>query len=62
MSNGVLFDDKIHTERDWRLKLISIYIPMPDPKTQLVDIPGADGTVDLTEVNGRPAYNDRNGL
>ena len=62
MSNGVLFDDKIHTERDWRLKLISIYIPMPDPKTQLVDIPGADGTVDLTEVNGRPAYQDRNGI
>lgn len=62
MSNGVTFGDKIHTEKDWGLKLISIYMPMPNPKTRLVDIPGADGTVDLTEVNGRPAYKDRTGL
>lgn len=62
MSTGVTFDDRIHTERDWGLKLISIYIPMPDPKTQTVDIPGSDGSIDLTEINGRPAYKDRNGL
>ena len=62
MSTGVTFDDRIHTERDWGLKLISIYIPMPDPKTQTVDIPGGDGTIDLTEINGRPAYEDRDGL
>lgn len=62
MSAGVTFDDRIHTERDWGLKLISIYIPMPDPKTQTVDIPGGDGSIDLTEVNGRPAYKDRDGL
>lgn len=62
MSTGVTFDDRIHTERDWGLKLISIYIPMPDPKTQTVDIPGGDGTIDLTEINGRPVYEDRDGL
>lgn len=63
MEVGVTFDDKIHTGKDWGLKLISVYIPMPQPKTQLVDIPGGDGSIDLTEVNtGRPAYKDRSGL
>ena len=62
MSTGVTFDDRIHTERDWGLKLLSVYIPMPDPKTQILDIPGGDGSIDLTETNGRPAYNDRDGV
>lgn len=62
MEVGITFADKIHTARDWGLRLISIYIPMPDPKTQLIDIPGGDGSIDLTEINGRPAYNDREGL
>lgn len=63
MGSGVTFEDKIHTERDWGLKLLSIYIPMPQPKTQLVDIPGGDGSIDLTEINtGRPVYKDRNGM
>lgn len=62
MGSGVTFADKIRTERDWGLKLLSIYIPMPKPKTQLVDIPGGDGSIDLTEINGRPAYDDRDGI
>lgn len=62
MSTGVTFDDRIHTERDWGLKLLSVYIPMPDPKTQTIDISGGDGSIDLTEMNGRPAYKDRDGL
>ena len=62
MGKGVTFADKIHTERDWGLKLLSVYIPMPAPKTQLVDIPGGDGNIDLTEINGRPAYSDRQGV
>lgn len=62
MSTGVIFDDRIHTERDWGLKLLSVYMPMPDPKTQILDIPGGDGSIDLTEINGRPAYNDRDGV
>lgn len=62
MSTGVIFDDRIHTERDWGLRLLSVYIPMPDPKTQILDIPGGDGSIDLTEINGRPAYNDRDGV
>lgn len=62
MSTGVTFDDRIHTEQDWGLKLLSVYIPMPDPKTQILDIPGGDGSIDLTEINGRPAYNERDGV
>lgn len=62
MGSGITFAEKIHTERDWGLKLLSIYIPMPEPKRQLIDIPGGDGNIDLTEINGRPAYNDRAGL
>ena len=62
MSTGVTFNDRIHAERDWGLKLLSVYIPMPDPKTQILDIPGGDGSIDLTEINGRPAYNDRDGV
>lgn len=61
--SGVTFENKIHTERDWGLKLLSVYIPMPQPKTQLVDIPGGDGSIDLTEAStGRPAYADRDGI
>lgn len=62
MSTGVTFDDRVHTERDWGVKLLSVYIPMPDPKTQIIDISGGDGSIDLTEINGRPAYKDRDGL
>lgn len=62
MGAGITFADHIHTERDWGLKLLSIYIPMPEPKTQLIDIPGGDGNIDLTEVCGRPVYNDREGM
>ncbi len=62
METGVTFADRIHTWRDWGLKLVSVYIPMPEPKTQLVDIPGGDGKIDLTEINGRPAYHDREGI
>lgn len=63
MGTGITFANKIHTERDWGLKLLSIHIPMPQPKTQLLDIPGGDGSIDLTEVStGRPAYADRDGI
>lgn len=62
MGTGVTLDGRIHTEGDWGLKLISIYLPMPSPKTQTIDIPGGDGNIDLSEINGRPVYNDREGV
>lgn len=62
MDCGVTFDGRIHTWRDWGLNLVSIYIPMPKPKSQLIDIPGGDGSIDLTEINGRPVYDNRDGM
>ena len=62
MYTGVTFNGKIHTWRDWGLIPVRIYIPMPEPKVQEIDIPGGDGSIDLTEINGRPAYNDRSGI
>ena len=40
MGTGVTFDDQIHTDRDWGLKLMSVFIPLPDPKKQVVYITG----------------------
>ncbi len=62
MDCGVTFDGRIHTWKDWGLNLVSIYIPMPKPKSQLIDIPGGDGSIDLTEINGRPVYDNRDGM
>lgn len=57
---GVLFGDK-HSYRDWGLVLASRpTISPPSPKTILVDIPGSDGKIDLTEsLTGEVAYNNR---
>lgn len=57
-------DNGIHTFRDWGLKWLEPYeIPMPKPKTHPVDIPGADGSLDLTEVlDGYVRYQNREGI
>jgi len=57
---GVTFGDR-HSIRDWGLYLKERpTISPPEPKTTYVDIPGADGSLDLTEaLAGRPTYNDR---
>lgn len=60
MEKGVTFDEKHSTE--FGLKLINIYIPMPSPKINVIQIPGSDGTLDLTEISGRPVYENREGL
>lgn len=57
--SGVTFADKWHTERDWNLHPIRIYISMPEAKEQVIDIPGGDGAIDLSEINGRPMYGTR---
>ena len=61
METGIKFGD-YHSYKDWGLRLIRINIPMPQPKTYKVSVPGADGTLDLSEVAGRTTYNDREGL
>lgn len=60
MMNGIWFDN-IHSFNDLNLVLSKVEIPPATPKTNFVEIPGADGSVDLTEAHGKINYNDRDG-
>lgn len=62
MGNGITFDDKYHTYKDWGLKLLSVRIPLPDVQENTIDVPGMDGSLDLTEALGRILYSDRDGI
>lgn len=55
---GIQFDN-IHSYNDLNLVLSSISISPATPKTNYVDIPGGDGSVDLTEAFGEVKYKDR---
>lgn len=58
--NGILFGDK-HSYRDWGLILASRpVISPPSAKTIYIDVPGSNGSIDLTEaLTGDVAYDDR---
>lgn len=56
--NGMHFGN-IHSYYDLNLVLSEVSIPPATAKTNFVDIPGADGSVDLTEALGEVKYNDR---
>lgn len=60
MMNGIWFDE-YHSYDDLNLVLSEVYIPPAEPKTNYVDIPGGDGSVDLTEALGEVRYKDREG-
>lgn len=57
---GVTFDNR-HTYWDWGLMLAKPpEISAPEPKTHYVDIPGAHGALDLTELlTGKVQYKNR---
>lgn len=55
---GVKFGD-IHSWNDLDLILESFVIPPAIPKTNLLDIPAGDGSLDLTEALGVIRYHDR---
>ena len=56
--NSIKFNN-IDTYEDWGLLLKPRTIPKPSPKTNYVDIPGGDGTLDLSEaVAGEIKYKD----
>ena len=55
---GILFGD-IHSFRGLNLILSRIEIPPAKPKTTYVEIPGGDGSVDLSEANGEVKFYDR---
>ena len=57
---GVTFDNR-HSYWDWGLMLKNPpEISAPEPKTHYVDIPGAHGSLDLTEaLTGKVQYKNR---
>ena len=55
---GILFGNK-HTYDDWDLVLTDKLLGLPTPKTSSVDIEGADGSIDTSEVlSGEMFIND----
>lgn len=58
MSNGVIFGTK-NSVTDWDLLMTSKQIGKPEARTNYIEIPGRDGTLDLTESLGEIKYNDR---
>lgn len=58
ISKGVQFGD-IHSYDDLDLLFAPFVIPPAIPKTNLLDIPAGDGSLDLTEALGEVRYNDR---
>lgn len=56
--NGVTFGD-FHTINDWDLLMTSKSIGNAEPKTNYIQIPGADGEKDLTEAFCEVKYQDR---
>ena len=58
--NGVIFNDK-HTYRDWGLLMKTRpNISPPKPKLKLIEVPGSDSVIDLTEsLTGKVHYEMR---
>lgn len=60
MLNDVIFNDIKSAYNEWNIVLTKTEIPLPVPKTSTVDIKGADGLLDLSEVlTGDILYNNR---
>ena len=58
IETGVLFDD-IHSFRDLNLVLAPFVLPPAKPKTNYIDVPGRDGSIDATESTRKVTYEDR---
>lgn len=58
IETGVYFGD-VHSFFDLDLILSSVNIPPAKPKTNNIDIPGGDGSIDLTEAHGEVKFKDR---
>ena len=58
IETGIYFDD-IHSYYDLNLILSASEIPPATPKTSYVDVPGADGSLDLSETHGEVKFSDR---
>lgn len=59
ISNGVMFGDK-HSYNDFDLIMTDKQISAPVPQTKLIEIPGRNGSVDIsTVVSGNVRYDNR---
>lgn len=58
IETGIHFGE-IHSFYDLNLVLSSVEISPAQPKTNYIDIPGGDGTLDFTEAHGEIKYSDR---
>lgn len=58
IETGISFGDT-HSFYDLDLILSAVDISPAKPKTTYVDIPGADGSIDLTEAHGDVRFSDR---
>ena len=60
MLKDVVFNNQKSAYDDWNIVLTKAEIPLPVPKTSVVDIKGADGSLDLSEVvTGDITYKNR---
>lgn len=58
--NDVIFNNDKSAYDDWNIVLTGADVPLPVPKTANVNIMGADGIIDLSEVlTGDVTYNNR---
>lgn len=58
IETGVMFG-RLHSYHDLHLILSKVDIPAAKPKTSYVDVPGSDGSIDMTETHGEVKYSDR---
>lgn len=49
---GITFDEELHTYKNFGLRIKSVSIGMPEVKENKIEIPGADGYLDLTDTFG----------
>lgn len=60
MLKDVIFNNEISAYNDWNIVLTNSEISFPEPKTSTVNIKGADGELDLSEVlTGDIKYSNR---
>lgn len=63
MYHSIIFDDAINTWDDWHLiPSTRPVVNPPEVKTNFLDIPGGNGSIDATEaLTGYPTYENRTG-
>lgn len=60
MLNDVIFNNEKSAYDEWNIVLTKSEISLPTPKTSMINIKGADGSLDLSEVlTGDISYNNR---